>query len=291
MIFRSLLFVPGSNPDRVEKAFSSSADAVIIDLEDSVPVTAKVSVRDKVADLLEERSMSKKLFIRVNGIETDFCIEDIRSMALPSVYGIMIPKAESPDKLKMIDAMLTDLEKERSIPQGSINILPQIESALGISKALEIGLSTPRVLALTFGAADLAMDIGYEVSKTGEELLFIRSWLVLQSRLAGIYAIDSPFIINLKDSDSLNRECRLGRQLGMRGKLCIHPAQLSTVNYIFSPSSDEIARARMIVETYEGALSRGEGTVMFHGDMIDLPIYNRAKQISDYTHEGALNSN
>jgi len=159
MFFRSLLFVPGTRTDRIEKAVASEADGVIIDLEDAVELSEKEAVRDRVAGFLEKKQ-PKKIFVRVNGVETEYFDPDMEKMVLPQVYGLMIPKTEKPEDLRKIDQRITNLEKKKAIPAGQIRLICQIETALGLHKATEIASSTPRVLALAFGAADLTLDLG-----------------------------------------------------------------------------------------------------------------------------------
>jgi citrate lyase subunit beta/citryl-CoA lyase len=281
MFFRSLLFVPGTRTDRIEKAIASEADAVIIDLEDAVELSEKEAVRDRVAGFLEKKQ-AKKIFVRVNGVETEYFDQDMEKIVLPQVCGLLIPKTEKPEDMRKIDQRITDLEKKKAIPAGQIRLICQIETALGLHQATEIASSTPRVLALAFGAADLTLDLGAVLSKTGEELFFVRSWLVLASRLAGVYPIDSPYMVDFKDVEGLSREARLSRQLGFRGKLCIHPIQLGPIHEVFSPSQDEVNKAKRVVEAFEQAKQRGESAISLDGQFIDPPIYGRAKQILEF---------
>jgi citrate lyase subunit beta/citryl-CoA lyase len=120
------------------------------------------------------------------------------------------------------------------------------------------------------------------LTKTGEELLFARSHLVWASRLAGIHAVDAPFMLDVKDVESLSSEARRSRQLGFRGKFCIHPSQVGPVNEIFSPTAEEVERAKKIIEAYDRATSKGEGAIALEGEFVDPPVYERAKQIVDF---------
>jgi citrate lyase subunit beta / citryl-CoA lyase len=284
MILRSFLFVPGNRIDRIEKAFASPADAVIIDLEDAVTPSEKESVRKQIGSFLEQVSR-KNIFIRVNGAKTSFFMGDLEMVTRASVRGIIVPKSEDPEALRKSDHQLRDLERAQSLQEGQIRLIPQLESALGLSKAQEIGASTRRILALAFGAGDLTLDLGAKLSKTGEELLFSRSYLVMASRLAGVYAIDAPFMLDIKDVEGLSGEARRSRQLGFRGKLCIHPSQVGPVNEIFSPTPEEVDRAKKIIETYDLATGEGVGAVALEGEFIDPPVYERAKQIVDFATE------
>jgi citrate lyase subunit beta/citryl-CoA lyase len=287
VILRSFLFVPGNRIDRIEKAFSSPADAVIIDLEDAVAPSEKGSVRKQVGIFLEKASR-KNIFIRINGVKTPFFGEDLEMVTQASVRGVVIPKSEDPEAFRKADQRLVEFEKQRSLPEGQIRMVPQLESALGLSKAQEIGVCTRRMLALAFGAGDLTLDLGAKLTKTGEELLFARSYLVWASRLAGIYAVDAPFMLDVKDVEGLSAEARRSRQLGFRGKFCIHPAQVGPVNEIFSPTPDEVDRARKIIEAYDLATSRGEGAIALEGEFVDPPVYERAKQVLGFAKEVGL---
>jgi citrate lyase subunit beta/citryl-CoA lyase len=280
MILRSFLFVPGNRIDRVEKAIASSADAVIIDLEDAVTPSQKETVRDQVGTFLKTASR-KNLFVRVNGVDTPFFDKDIEKVTEASVYGVVIPKAEKPEGLQKVDRKLADLERKKSIPEGQIRLLLMIETALGLSRVREIGASTPRILGIAFGAGDLTLDLGAKLSRTGEELLFARSSLVLSCRLAGVTPIDAPYIIDVKDADGLKAEALRSRQLGFRGKFCIHPSQVEPINEIFSPTQEEIDRAKKIVDAFELAKEKGIGAIALEGEFIDPPIYNKAKGLLD----------
>jgi citrate lyase subunit beta/citryl-CoA lyase len=287
MILRSLLFVPGNRIDRIEKAFASPADAVIIDLEDAVVPSEKESVRKQIGSFLEKANR-KNIFIRVNGAKTPFFSGDLEMVTQASVRGIIVPKSEGPEALRKADHKLGDLERARSLQEGQVWLIPQLESALGLLKAQEIGASTQRILALAFGAGDLTLDLGAKLTKTGEELFFARSYLVMASRLAGVYAIDAPFMLDIKDSEGLSAEARRSRQLGFRGKFCIHPSQVGPVNEIFSPTPEEVDRARKIIEAYDLGASKGEGAIALEGEFIDPPVYERAKQILDVATEVGL---
>jgi citrate lyase subunit beta / citryl-CoA lyase len=287
MILRSLLFVPGNRIDRIEKAFASPADAVIIDLEDAVVPSEKESVRKQIGSILEKANR-KNIFIRVNGAKTPFFSGDLEMVTQASVRGIIVPKSEDPEALRKADHKLGDLERARSLQEGQVWLIPQLESALALSKAQEIGASTQRILALAFGAGDLTLDLGAKLTKTGEELFFARSYLVMASRLAGVYAIDAPFMLDIKDIEGLSGEARRSRQLGFRGKFCIHPSQVGPINEIFSPTPEEVDRAKKIIKAYDLATGKGEGAIALEGEFIDPPVYERAKQILDVATEVGL---
>ena len=166
MILRSFLFVPGNRIDRIEKAIASSADGVIIDLEDAVTPSQKETVRDQVGAFLKTANR-KNLFVRVNAVETSYFDKDIEKITEAALYGIVIPKVERPEALQEVDRKLSDLERRRSIPERQIHLVLMIETALGLSRVREIGASTPRVIAIAFGAGDLTLDLGAKLSKTG----------------------------------------------------------------------------------------------------------------------------
>ena len=287
MILRSFLFVPGNRIDRIEKAIASSADAVIIDLEDAVTSSQKETVRDQVGTFLKTATR-RNLFVRINSAETLFFDKDLEKVTEPALYGIVIPKTERPEALQEADRKLTDLERRKFIPEEQIHLVPMIETALGLSRVREIGVSTPRVIAIAFGAGDLTLDLGAKLTKSGEELLFARSSLVLSCRLAGVSPIDAPYMIDVKDAEGLKAEAERSRQLGFQGKFCIHPSQVEPVNEIFSPTQEEIARAKKIVEAFEMAKEKGEGAIALEGEFIDPPIYSRAKQLLDFANKVGL---
>ena len=246
---RSFLFVPGNRPDRFAKAYASGADAVIIDLEDSVPPAEREAARAHVAGWL---SPDHPVLIRINGVNDYVLCEK------PGVAGIVLPKAERIEDL-------TAIPHER--------LFPIIETARGFWNLAALA-HAPHVERLMFGHIDFQFDLG--IQGDGEELLYFRSQLVLVSRVAGllppVYGITTAF----NTPEPLREDTRRARRLGFGGKLCIHPSQVAIVNECFGPTSEEIAWAKRVVEAT--AKTNGEA-ISLDGEMIDRPVIARAKSI------------
>ena len=279
---RTALFVPANRPDRVEKALRSEADAIIIDLEDSVPppekAKARTTIREK-ASYFEDRL----IFVRVNPLTSTFFRGDFAETAFREVRGFMLPKVEKGTDLEQFNQVLLKVEREKGLPEGHFLVLPLIESAASVLRVDEI-LSTrttpDRCYTAAFGAADYTLDLGIEMTREGTELLYPRSRIAIACRAAGLAPpIDTPFMIDLFDEDALTRDATRAKGLGFQGKLVVHPRQIEPCNRIFSPSRKEVAKARKIVDTFETITSGGGGAAQLDGLFIDLPVVTRAKRL------------
>jgi citrate lyase beta subunit len=261
---RSLLFVPGNDGHKLEKALSAGADAVVADLEDAVPAGEKDTARGLVAARLAQGRTESLVAVRVNAAGTPFWDDDQRALAGLPLDVLVVPKA-TPDAVA-------------ELPREGPPVVAIVESARGLKRAHETA-SAPRVAALALGAVDLGLELGLEPRPDGQEVLFARSQLVLDSAAAGIRAPFDLVHLDTRDADGLERECRLARSLGFRGKLCIHPAQIEIVNRVFSPSEGELECARRVVDVYERGAAEGRGAVALDGEMVDLPVVERARQV------------
>lgn len=261
---RSLLFAPGNDERKLRKALGAGADGVVADLEDAVPADEKERARALVAGLLAEARTESLLAVRVNAHGSPFWEADLRALAEVELDVLVVPKATL--------AAVAELGDEGA------PVLALVETAQGLKRAHETA-SAPRVAALGLGAVDLGIELGLEARPDGQEILFARSQLVLDSAAAGIRAPFDLVHLDTRDDRGLEDECRLARSLGLRGKLCIHPAQVDVVNRVFSPSEAELERARRVVAAYERAAGEGRGAVALDGEMVDLPVVERARQV------------
>jgi citrate lyase subunit beta/citryl-CoA lyase len=258
---RSLLFVPGNRPDRFAKALAAGADAVIVDLEDAVPPSDKVSAREHLRTWL---SPEHPVIVRVNAFATEWFDADIGICRLAGVAGVMLPKAEHARQLDAIRG-----------PEGApIPLLPLVETALGLWHA-EALARAPHVERLVFGAIDLGLDLWVDAD---EGLSAFRSQIVLVSRVAGIQPpIDAP-TTRFTDPERVRSDAARARRIGFGGKLCIHPAQIAPVHEAFAPTPDEVAWARRVLEA--DAAASGAATAV-DGEMVDRPVVARARAIVD----------
>lgn len=277
---RSYLFTPGNHARRVEKALASAADAVILDLEDAVAVAEKVATRDIVHATLQ-RPRAGKLYVRVNAFDTPYCYGDLDAVVDAGLDGIVLPKLESAAQLVAIDWLIAQLERERDLEAGRVDLMPIIETGAGVAAVQEIAKTPLRLRRLSFGAGDYTLDMNMRWTRTERELDHARGAIVLASRAAGLEAPVDTVFIHLGELDDLRRSTELVRDYGFQGKLCIHPEQLAVVHDVFTPSADEVALARRYVAAFECAERDGLASIQVDGYFIDYPIVERARRTLD----------
>jgi citrate lyase beta subunit len=258
---RSYLFVPATDPRRVDKALAGDAHAVVVDLEDAVAPEAKADARAVVADKLRTRRAHGLQLVRTNGLETAHARADFAALVGLAVDAIMIPKAEPQPLL--------------SIGPSGPPVIALIETARGLRRAHEVATRIPRVVALMLGNVDLAAELGATPGRDGRELLFARSTLVVDSAAAGLGGpIDGPCTA-IGDDDALRTETVAAKALGFAAKACIHPGQLAIVHEVFTPTDAELDWARRVVAAAQG----GRGAVALDGQMVDAPVVARARRL------------
>jgi citrate lyase subunit beta/citryl-CoA lyase len=280
---RSWLYAPGNNPKLLERAPRTEADAVIFDLEDSVPAAEKVRARQLVSEAVARHAgvAGPAIFVRVNHPETGLTEAEVMAVVRPGLSGLRLPKIESARTVRLVAEWVERAEAEHGLPAGSVVLVLGIESAVGVWRAEELADAHPRVLALAFGAVDFARDINaLPESPDGRELLYARSRLVVASRVAGVRPPVDSVYSRLDDEAGLERETRAGRALGFFGKSAIHPRQLPIINRVYTPDDEEIARANAIVEAAAAAEDLGIGALRLpNGEFVDLPVVERAKAL------------
>ena len=282
ILIRTALFVPGNRPDRIEKAFNTEADVVIIDLEDAVPISEKESSRSKVREKVAQFA-DRMILVRINDLGSPFIKGDLEEAIVEGVNGIVFPKVEKADDIREINSLLLEVEKKRALPEGSIQVFPLIESAAAVQQIYDI-VSTKtkpeRIYTVAFGAADYTLDMGIEMTLEGNELFHARSKIAIACRAAGIAPpVDTPFMIDLKNTEALISDARRAKELGFQGKLVIHPNQVEPCNRMFSPTTEEIAKATKIVQAFEEAEVAGMAAIQLEGKFIDYPVVKRAKEL------------
>jgi citrate lyase subunit beta/citryl-CoA lyase len=275
---RSFLFAPGNHARRVEKALTLPADAVILDLEDAVAISEKSATRELVVAVFGQPRHGR-LYVRVNAYTTEWCHGDIVAIARAGLDGIILPKVETANQLQSIDWLLANLERERGLPIGGIDLVPIIETASGMSNIGAIAGSGSRTKRLAFGAGDYTLDLGMVWSRDEAELLPARSAVVMASRAAGIEPPLDTVWADLRDAEGFARSAELGAALGFQGKMCIHPDQISVTNTAFSPSPQQFNWALRVVAAFEEAEANGLASIQLDGQFIDYPIVQRARQV------------
>jgi citrate lyase subunit beta / citryl-CoA lyase len=278
MPFRTLLFAPGNHARRVEKAFDVGADAVILDLEDAVAIDEKRAARSQVVAALQ-RARSCAGYVRVNAMETEYCYGDLAEIVQPGIDGVVLPKVETAIGLLTIDWLIAQLERERGLTVGQLDLIPIIETGKGIDNIREIARCGSRVRRFAFGAGDFTLDVNMPWSEHEGELAFARSALVTASRAAQLEPpIDSVWV-RLDSEEGLKRSAEQVLGLGFQGKMCIHPKQIPVVNEIFTPSDEEIRNAQRIVDAFRQAEAAGNAAFQLDGKFIDYPIVYRAQRL------------
>ena len=268
MLLRSLLFAPGTKPDRFARAMASGADAVVFDLEDSVEASRKAEARNALSAFLSHRTDATALrLVRINAVGSPWLEDDLACVESLTIDGVVLPKAETAEQVQ---------EVARRV--ASLPFLPLLETARGILNALSIASIDAAVPALLFGAEDLTAEVGVPRTVDGEELLFARSQVVLAATAVGAQAIDAVFT-HIAATDDLRRDALRARALGFLGKMAIHPDHVPVINEVFSPSADQIESARRIVDSSDAAAVQREGVIRFDNQMIDAPVVLRARRV------------
>jgi citrate lyase subunit beta / citryl-CoA lyase len=277
-VFRSMLFAPGNHARRVEKAFKLGADAVILDLEDACPVPAKAAARPDVVKALQQPRDCLG-YVRINALSTEFAYQDLRAVVVAGVDGIVVPKVESMEEIKTVEWLVTQLERERGLATGALDIIPILESGAGIAAAGAIAGAGTRVRRMAFGAGDLTLDLGLEWSREEIELLPYRSAVVLASRTANIEPPVDTVWVDLQDQEGFRMSAERSRRMGFQGKLCIHPDQIVPTHQAFTPTDADFARAKRVVEAFYAAEAQGSAAFQLDGQFVDYPIVYKAQRV------------
>lgn len=284
-VLRTFLFAPGNHARRVEKALALGADAVILDLEDAVAIAEKEATRQTVLDALAGPRRCKG-YVRVNALSTPWCMRDLMEMVQPGVDGIVLPKVEAAADLRMADWLIGNLERERGLPVGAIDLMPIIETAAGfahLDRILDSREWAPssgarRVKRVSFGAGDFTNDVGMTWSPGEEELAELRVRMIVASRAAGLEPPIDTVWIHLHDAEAMRRSVERSLRMGFQGRLCIHPDQVRVTHEVFTPTDAEIARAERIVEAFGAAEKTGLAAIQVDGVFVDYPIVYRAQR-------------
>ena len=285
---RSLLYVPGNMPSMLQNIPIFAADAVIIDLEDAVPLGEKDAARRLVRRFLETyRERRQEVLVRINALDTAWGLADLAEVlpALPD--GIRLPKADTPEIVERLDTLLTEHEEALGVEIGRFRILPSIESALGVINCIDIAATSKRILGLAFGAEDYTASMEIERTKVGAELFNARSRVVWAAKAAGVQAIDSIFS-DVKDMEAFRREVELVKGLGYTGKSLINPRQIDVCHDVFAPKAEEIEYALQVVEAIQRAREMGTGVISLGGKMVDAPVVKRAMRVLRTAHAQGL---
>lgn len=286
--FRTALFAPGSKDRVMAKAAESGADAVIFDLEDSVPVAAKAEARVLVAQAIDKAAAARAggrpfVTVRTNAVATGLLADDLAAVVRPGLDAVFLPKAEHVEELLQTASLLDRQEAAAGMKQGSVEIVIMFESALGVHRCLELIKASPRVTATCFGSArdgDLQTDLGCNWSIEGTELLYARSKVLLETRAAGnVIPFDGVFS-DLSDEEGLIRDSTLSARLGYVGRTVIHPKQIAPVRRAYAVPEAEVAYYQRVVHEFEAVEKTGAAAaITVEGKLVDYAMYQRAKRV------------
>lgn len=278
LVRRSNLIMPVNQRRFLEKAYQRGADAITIDLEDSVPPSEKERARQLVKEAIPLVARGgADVLVRINRSSV---MEDLEASIYPGLSGIAYPKAESAAELQEADQIIGKLERARGIPAGSVKLAVSVETALGVLKAWEVAQACPRIISLHVGTEDLATDLGIEATVQGEELLLAKSQIILIARAAGIIPMGlMGTLADFRDLEGLKKSAREAYRRGFRGASIIHPSQVPICNEAYAPTEAEIAYAKRVIEAFEAAVAQGTAAVAIEGRMIDIPVAEKARRL------------
>ena len=277
---RSWMFVPGHRQRFIDKAMSLSCDVTMLDLEDGVTPSEKPAARELIAEALGRPKPpgGPARFVRINAVGGEHREADLRAAVRAGLEGLVLPKVESPQDVETVAAYLDGRETEVGLEQGSVGLAVAIETPRGMFNALAIADSSPRVVALMFGAEDYGWELGLPAlrEKEAAELIHARSTLTAAARAAHVQPVDAVWP-DLGDEDGLRRDIGKSRRLGFSGKALFHPSQIDAINAAFAPTPEEIGYCERVTAAFDQAFARGEGSIAFEGRLIDRPIAERAR--------------
>jgi citrate lyase subunit beta/citryl-CoA lyase len=278
---RSLLFVPGADPRKLERAGETGADTLLLDLEDSVSPHRKADARQRVAEALREGVFGgMEAAVRVNAPGTPHFAADLEAVVGAGGRIVMIPKAETPEGVAAVVASLQTIEQQRAdAAKELVRLLLLVETPAGIANALALGRVTPRIDSLCFGHADFSLEMGLAEADASRGIVYhARCSLVLAAKACGVAPIDSVHLA-VKDEAGFREDAALGLRLGFEGKLCIHPRQVAIANEVYTPGSDEIAEALRVLDAWERNQAEARGVFALDGKMIDAPLVHLKRRV------------
>ena len=282
---RSMLFVPGHRKDWAEKAVAAGTDAVILDLEDSVPQEMKAETRHMVAETIRELALNHPhvgVYVRLNALETGMTGDDLEAVAIDGCHGFLPPKTYGARDIVQVEALVDHFERRNGVTPGTLEFVLSLETAQAYGDCENMIKASPRCATLFAGTArdaDVSRSIGFEFTPNGLETLYLRSRAVLAVRAAGK---DFPIVglwQDLKDIDGAQKFARDNKKLGFRGMVAIHPSHVAIANEVFMPTAQEVAFYQGMIDAFEAGLERGLAAVAYEGMHIDLAHVKTAKEV------------
>lgn len=277
-LVRSFLFAPGNHPRKVEKVFTSGADAAILDLEDAVAESEKTATRPVLVTALK-KDRACLGYVRVNPVDSPYFADDMQAVVGPWMDGVVLPKVERAEQLRHAAQVLAEQEHEHGMAPGCIDLMAIVETAAGVENALEIAGASERLGRMAFGAGDYTLDLDYQWGPDEQTLAYARSRLSHASRIAGLQPPIDTVVLQIYEDDRFLASAGRGRAFGFGGKLCIHPRQVALCHRVFSPSPEEIEHARRVMEAFAAAERDGSASIQLDGYFIDYPIVYKARRV------------
>lgn len=278
---RAFLFVPANNTHRVSKALAMPVDAVILDLEDAVANAEKTAARALAVQALS-KARTTRLFVRCNAMDTALLFADVEAVARAGLDGIVMPKVQCAEQLHTMDWLLSQYERDRGLAPDSIELMPIVETARGMSRIDDLarsGVLLKRMKRLSFGAGDFALDMNLQLTRDEAELHTFRCAVVLASRAAGLEMPVDTVWGGVRDLAGFERSAERAKALGFIGKMCIHPSHSDIAMRVFQPGEAAIRHARSVVQAFLDAQSQGLASIELNGEFIDYPVYLMANQL------------
>ncbi|WP_100487807.1 citrate (pro-3S)-lyase subunit beta [Sporolactobacillus pectinivorans] len=276
---RSMMYVPGSKPSMIKDATIYGADSIMFDLEDSVSLAEKDSARRLVYHALTTMDFAQtETVVRINALDSEYGMEDLRAMVRAQPDVIRLPKTETAKDVTEVEEAIAAIEKEIGLEVGTTKMMAAIESALGVLNAYEIATASKRLMGIAIGAEDFVTDMKTTRSPEGIELSTARSLVLLAARAAKISAFDTVYS-DVNNEEGFKQEARLIKQLGFDGKSLVNPRQINLLHEIYAPTIEEINHAERVIEAAENAKRKGSGVVSLNGKMVDKPIIERAQRV------------
>lgn len=271
------LYTPGNRKDLIAKAGKFKPDGIVLDLEDAVPIQLKAQTRAELGELIPTLDIMS--LVRVNS-EPQYLQKDLEAVVLKQLYGVCLPMAETVEQIVTADKIMTWLERERGIEPDSVKLLLLIETALGVRNCYDMCVAAKRVESVVFGSAqdgDLQRDLRSDFSIEGPEIMYARQKTLLDARAAKMpYVLDGAFS-DIKNEDTLRRDCTLSKRLGYNGRTLIYPGHIAIARECYAPSPKEVAHYQAVVKAFEDAEKQGLAAINYGGKLIDYAMYKKAK--------------
>jgi len=283
--YRSMLFVPGHKSSWAEKAVASGADAIILDLEDSVPESEKDVARRVVRDSLERllaAGVTADIWVRPNSHDSGLLGADLEAIVVPGLRGLYLPKVIDAREVVEVAAVLSHIEQREGLEVGQVGLIPSFETAVSMAHCEEIAAASPRVATLVGGTgpnADVGRELGFEFTVDGLETLYLRSRIILAARSNGLHHPLAGVWQDIADLDGFRRFAAANRGLGFRGMVCIHPSHVPISNEMFAPDAETVDYYRRMIVAFRDAEAAGSAAVDFEGRMIDIAHLKTAEDV------------